>query len=444
MTDLWVRQVASDADQARYRWYECKSGEQGDSSLTELATRWREASVTLLISGVDCPTRRLTFKPEEKRHLARLVPYELEAELAQDIAGLHVALGTPVSGSAVPDLPEQQGPARTEPEVLVSYMDRRILRAAINALENASFDVRHCYAEPLLLSASATSWTLRLVDGQVDISWGQGNAASMELSMLPVFLDSLQQSAAAMRATVPQTLRLQAQTDDELETLQARLSATAPVQSWQPELITSRLNHIWQGLHNVETIANAAASKVAVTIPDLRQGVFARPVRWQKYWRPLRLPLVAAGVAALTFAAVTLLETQINNQRFRAVQQSIESVYREVVPGGVLVDAEQQLRAQLSQLRGDFNGGSVLALLNRITPQLSQHDQISITRLNYSGANSATAQGELQLSVEAASNTDILQFSEQLNNLGLLARAQNLTQSGNRQQASMIITETSP
>ena len=141
---------------------------------------------------------------------------------------------------------------------------------------------------------------------------------------------------------------------------------------------------------------------------------------------------------------MAVLEIQFNNQRFRSLQQDIESAYREVVPAGVLVDAEQQLSSQLRQLRGDASGGSVLGLLDQLTPQLVRSSQISINRLSYNGSSSATGLGELQLSLEAASNTDILQFSEQLNNAGLQARAQNMTQSGSRQQASLMITETVP
>ena len=442
MTDLWVRESASDAGPSLYRWRLCESGEQGVCTLSELAARWPEASLALLISGIDCPSRRVTFKPEEKIHLARLIPYEIEADLAQDVTSLHVALGVPVQGRKGQRKEADDG--EKKPEVIVSYMDKRDLSDQIMALESAGFDVRHCYAEPLLLRATTTAWILRLVGEQVDISWGAGSAASVDVSMLGVFLDSLWQAPQAAGATAPQLLRLQALTSGELEVLGLQVSVSASMQVWQPEVQKERLASAWDGIEGCGMGATGAVDKVITAIPDLRQGAFTRPVRWRKYWRPMRLPLVAAGLAALTFAAVSLIETQLNNQRFHALQQEIESVYREVVPAGVLVDAEQQLRAQLGQLRGDFRGGSVLAMLDMITPQLSNNAQISISRLSYNGANTGAAQSELQLNIEAASNTDILQFSELLNSAGLQARAQNMTQAGNRQQASMIITEAVP
>lgn len=445
MTELWVRQISDDAEQPCYRWFDCESGEQGSSMLPAMAERWPEARLTLLIPGADCPSRRLAFRLEEKRHLARLIPFELEADLAQDIGGLHVALGMPLQGKNGQDQTQAASTTTTTEsasEVVVSYMDKRELGTRIMALETAGFDVRHCYAEPLLLPATASSWILRLTDSQVDIGWGAGAAASIDLSMLTVFLDSLLHAPVAAGATPPQSLQLQALNNDELELMKAEVSASVLVQTWQPEVVTMRLPDVWVGICQPD--AGRSADKVSPAIPDLRQGEFARPVRWQKIWRPVRLPLIATGVAALTFAAVTLLETQLNNQRFRALQQDMESAYRNVVPAGVLVDAEQQLRAQLGQLRGDSAGGSVLALLDLITPQLSENAQVSITRLSYNGSSSVAGLGELQLSIEAASNTDILQFSEQLNNSGLQARAQNMTQSGNRQQASLIITEPMP
>lgn len=422
MTDLWVRQISDDTDQISYRWYDCDSGEQGNSTVSAMAEQWPEATLTLLVAGTDCPGRRLTFKPEEKRHLARLVPFELEADLAQDISGLHVALGLPVQGAS---------------EVAVCYIDRRELAAEIDALEAHGLDVRHCYSEPLLLPATTSNWVLRLTDDQVDVCWGVGAAASIDLSMLEVLLDAILHAPAAAGVTPPQALQLQALTQPDLDRLHAKLAASALVQSWQPDLVNRLLTGIWDG------ICAGTADRISPTIPDLRQGDFARPVRWRKIWRPVRLPLIAAGVAALTFVSVTLLEIQLNNQRFGNLQQDIELAYREVVPAGVLVDAEQQLRAQLGQLRGT-GGGSVLALLHRLTPQLAQNSQVSINRLGYNGGSSPTDLGELQISIDAASNTDILQFSEQLNNIGLQARAQNMTQAGDRQQASLIVSGAIP
>lgn len=445
MTDLWVRQINGNNEQSCYRWLDCESGEQGSGTLPAMAERWPDARMTLLIAGADCPSRRLAFRPEEKRHLARLIPFELEADLAQDIGGLHVALGMPlqgINGQGQTQTADSTATAESASQVVISYMDKRELGARIMALETAGFDVRHCYAEPLLLPSTASSWVLRLTDSQVDIGWGTGAAASIDLSMLAVFMDSVLHAPVAAGATPPQSLQLQALNNDELELMKAEVLASVLVQTWQPELVTMRLPDVWDGI--CQPGAGRGADKVSPAIPDLRQGEFARPVRWQKIWRPVRLPLIAVGVAALTFASVTLLETQLNNQRFRSLQQDMESAYREVVPAGMLVDAEQQLRAQLGQLRGDSAGGSVLAMLDRITPQLAQNAQVSINRLSYNGRSSATARSELQLSIEAASNTDILQFSEQLNNSGLQARAQNMTQSGNRQQASLIITETVP
>ena len=422
MTDLWVRQISDDSDHTSYRWYEPDSGEQGSGPLSAMAEQWPEATLTLLVAGTDCPGRRLTFKPEEKRHLARLVPFELEADLAQDINGLHVALGLPVQGAS---------------EVAVCYIDRRELAAEIDALEAHGLDVRHCYSESLLLPATASNWVLRLTDNQVDVCWGVGAAASIDLSMLEVLLDAILHAPAVAGVTPPQAMQLQALTQQDLDRLHAQLAASAMVQSWQPDLVTMLLTGTWDG------ICAAPADRVSSAIPDLRQGDFARPVRWQKIWRPVRLPLMAAGGAALTVVLVTLLGIQLNNQRFGSLQQDIELAYREVVPAGMLVDAEQQLRTQLGQLRGT-GGGSVLALLHRLTPQLAQNSQVSINRLGYNGGSSPTDLGELQLSIDAASNTDILQFSEQLNNMDLQARAQNMTQAGDRQQASLIVTGAAP
>lgn len=413
-------QIVSDSHetaQAVFRWRAfARNGSwlaaSGQGTLEELRLQHPSAEVTLLCSGHDVIVIERMFKAYERKHLARLLPYEIEPELASDLASVHVCLG--------------EADAELQ-RITLAYADKKWLAGEIDALESIGFEVIHCVPEPLLLKADTQHWTLVHDDDQILLRWGKGQSCSIDSAMLTYYLNELCRQVRSQEIAAPVRVLLLAKDQNDLLWLSRQVSQSQ-VNQIDVKIVTDCVEDVWDAL--LPEVAG---------LPDLRSGEFAAPVRWQKFWKPVRLPLITAAAALLVFVIASVVEIQVNNQRFRQVQAQIEQVYRQAVPAGVLVDAEAQLRTQLAQLRGSATASQLMATLSLVSPALQQTSDIHLHRVNYSAA-----QGELQLGVSANSNADILAFAEHINAAGLLARPQNLSRVGDRQQASVLIGEARP
>lgn len=396
-------QFLDNSDRCRWRAFSRLGkwlGPSVEGSFGELVAAAGGASLCLLLDGNEVPTHQLNFSAAEKKHLTSLVPFELESVVASDISSLHVALAEPDGLS-----------------VTAAYIEKSILRRHVEPLESAGLWVDRCHAIPQLLQADRQSWQLNIRrSNRVDIAWGQ-QSTTVSAEMLKITI-------AALLAEVQHSLPEQITVFVSDETGAAAVLAVLKEQLVGSQIEVVELQDSWDALHP----DNASAI-------DLRQGVFAAPVRWQRLWKPLRTPAVATAAALALFALTAVVEIQVNSSRFDRLQQQIETAYRRAVPQGMLVDAEQQLMAQIRQLRGGGNDAGLMPVLNAVAPVLLQYPQISTHRLNFSAA-----QGELQLAVTAASNADILTLTDALNESGLSAQARNISTAGDRQQASLLIS----
>jgi len=379
-------------------------------TLDELLAQWPQSPVCLLLDSTEVVTRKIHFQPKERRHLAKLIPFELEPDIAGDLNSLHIAFGIRSNDTAV-----------------VAYLDKSIISQQIQRLESAGLEVTHCFAESQLLNSSSQEWVLNTRrsehTGYIDIGWDGALAAGCETQMATSVLTAL---TALQMESLPERILLFGLDEKELMALQNFLPATL---SANAAIETETVKDSWDVLNPLSAQAI-----------DLRQGELAAPLRWRKYWKPLRLPARVAVAALALYIVTGLVEIQLNNAQFRQLQTQIESVYRRAAPQGVLVDAEQQLTAQLAQLRGSGQQGQLMVLMNDMAPHLSAAGSVRLHRLSYSARQGGTGQIELQLAVTAESNAEILALSEAFNKAGMQTRAQNISRAGDRQQASLLIS----
>src|SRR5690606_36480408 len=113
----------------------------------------------------------------------------------------------------------------------------------------------------------------------------------------------------------------------------------------------------------------------------------------------------------------------------------ITTLYREVMPQGLLVNAEAQLRNQLTQLSGSVNGESVLTLLSSFAGALQNGDGVTLHRINYNQKSN-----DMQVVMAASNNANLLKFIDRMEQAGLVASAQNMTRTGEEQQATVIVS----
>jgi type II secretory pathway component PulL len=131
-----------------------------------------------------------------------------------------------------------------------------------------------------------------------------------------------------------------------------------------------------------------------------------------------------------TWSLVTLLEIQQHRSQQRHTQAQIEMAFRSVVPRGVLVDAEKQLRNQLAGLDSDTDYTGPVALLARIAPLLENDAGIQLRGLTYN-----QRQRDIRLNFQAQSFSAIEQLLARLLQAGLQTELVHSSADGKAQQA---------
>ncbi|MEX1031858.1 MAG: type II secretion system protein GspL [Cellvibrionaceae bacterium] len=407
-----IKQVRRDEEGvALYRWRRCSregrwlaSAEQGDGEQLKRSLPEPGMEICLLLSGTEVVTQQVPYSGKERRHLARLVPFELEDDVTAELDELHFAIGKPGDG-----------------EVPTAYVDREWLSAQIDELELLGFEVRHCLPEPLLLPRPDNGWTLRL-DDELQVHYGAGLAFAVEPPLAAAVLQSLCDTAPR-----PEQLFLLADDQEHVDTLYNLLPKVLHEKLSELD-IDAQLADRWDGfaLDRYDSL-------------DLRQGAFARQLPFGKWWREWRNVAVVAGIALFSYIGVSVAQIQTNNAQTAALRAERNEVFRQVIPQGAVSDHERQLRTKLAEFESGSSGGSVVQMLATVAPLIASEDKIKVRRMTYNDQR-----GEMQITVEAQSNSEILALGNAISEKGLRATPQNMTRSGDQQQANLTITRTAP
>jgi general secretion pathway protein L len=391
---------------ASYRWRPCSRdgrwlgpAREGTGQEMRAALPGESLEVCLLLSGTEVVTQQVPYNPRERRHLAKLVPFELEEDVTSELDDLHFAIGKPGDG-----------------EVPTAYVNRHWLAEQISDLEALGFEVSHCLPEPLLLPRPDSGWTLRL-DDELQAHYGGGLAFAVEPDMAKPALASL-----AASAPLPERLLLMADDQPHLDTLYNALPAAVLDKLTELD-IEVQLTDRWDGL---------ALDRYDSL--DLRQGDFARQLPVAKWWREWRSVAAVAAVALVGYIGVSVAQIQVYSAEANELREQINTVFREVVPQGAIADPEQQLRRKIAEFKGGSSGSSVVEMLATVAPLIAEDKDVTVRRLTYNDQRD-----EMQVTLEAKSNSDILELSNAISQQGLNAAPQNMSRAGDRQQANMTI-----
>jgi len=358
-----------------------------------------EDQACLLIPGTDVVCQKVTFQKQERKHLARIIPFELEEELTEEIDELHFAF-TNIGNE----------------EAVTAYTHFDTLQHDIRALESIGIIVNHCIPEPVLLERLENGWGVRL-DDYLHVHYGQGLGFSVERSLASAALASLSHNAQ------PEHLLLLAEDQDQIEVLR-KLLPLELTQHLVEEQIDSKICNAWDSLN-------------FTYLPELelRQGSLAKQLPLVKWWLEWRGVTILAGFALAAFLGLNIAEIQINNAKHRNVLEQINQAYRQVVPQGAVADPERQLKQKLSVFETASGGGSVVAMLAKVAPLVANNDSIHMRNLRYDDLR-----GTMDVTLTAKTYSDALELSNQIQNTGLGAQLSGVNASGEEQQVRMIIT----
>ena len=356
----------------------------------------RTSDIWLLLPGERVVSKVMSFSAKERRHLARIAPFQFEESVATDIETLHFSLGEP-SGE----------------EVVVAYTNKAWLTQQLLAFEEKGMEVRVCAAEPLMLPGNAGDWCLRF-DKLVSVRYGEGLGFAIEPGLVTPALDAL-----LIDAEPPEKITLLADDEDGLDDLKALLPAELTAE------LELRLESAWEGF----------GSQSAASV-NLRQGEFARRLPIEKWWQDWKIAAIVALVAVISYAGVNIANYELLKREDLALRQQIEKSYRSVISAGRISDAEKQLQSKVKGFKGSAHSVSVMQMISRVGPLIAATEDVSLQGLNY-----ADQRGELRINLRAKTFNSIEQLRGQVEKAGFTAELLNSVAQGDGHQARMRITQ---
>lgn len=392
-----------------YRWYfpgpavaGARTGGEGDLTALQDALAEGRYRPWMLLPGerIGSATQPLVYR--ERRHLRDALPYQLEESLLGDVETLHFAFGEPVPAEL---------PGEEDALVPVAWCDRDWLAQILKPLHDAGLELHHAVPEPLLLRRPV-GWHCRL-DGALHCHLGKGYGFSVDPAWGAEILGRLLQEQG-----VPEALYLSAPDEGQLGQLREML----------PEALQDSgeacVQGPWDGLNAALAEADPGPEL------DLLQGEFARRLPLARWWRQCRGVAALALVALCAWLASQGIDIYHHQQQLARYQAGTETAFRSVVPAGVLVDAEKQLRHKLAGFGagGDYQGP--ISLMARLGPLLAEDDAIRLRGLTYNAG-----QGEVRLNCHADAFTGIEQLRNRLLRAGLQAELVHSSADGQGQQA---------
>ncbi|MGD8175129.1 type II secretion system protein GspL [Marinimicrobium sp. ARAG 43.8] len=400
-------------DQFRWCWLDSErrplldSAAAGDLETLAAVLGDGHHNVWLLLPGNQVVTRELEYQEAEKKHLRRLLPFQLEESVIGDIDQFHFALGVPRDG-----------------KVVTAYVERAWLRQLFDRLAEYRMEVQHTWPLPLLLplakaeiaSSEYPAWSLRLLGDKVLVHYAPNLGFSLERDQARLSLQLL--LTAQNRVENLPRLTLRAETDADLvaliellpDELKDRIDDQAVAPLWELD---------FQPDHRL----------------DISQGEFSRRLPVQRWWLDWQGVVVAAAACLMLYIGTTVYQVKALESENIEIRRDIEQVYRGVAGQGNLVDAERQLRQQLSELQPASAGGRVTPVLAELFPVLAEAEDVTLGAISYSARN-----GELSLNVSASAFNAIETLRGAIDEAGLPAELLSASAQGERHSARLRVT----
>jgi type II secretion system protein L len=356
----------------------------------------REFRPCFAAPGEDVRLLRLSITAEEKKHIARSLPYMLEESVAQDIEDLHFA-----------------SLALDKLELAVAICSREKMACWQQSLAELG-SIRPWIPEPLLLPWQAGEWCLLLEQGRAVARVGQTAGFCVETDMLSAMLE------AALREGEPDAVIVYGSNQQrDLALLPGQLQDKV---QWRAGSFSSAMLLSDGGVHGL----------------DLLQGDYSPRLPLGRWWRQWRVAAVVFAVAfGLQLAATYADYHKLKNENL-ALRGAVEQSYRRAYPRGAVVDAEKQLRRQLDALRGSAQSSGFISLVDEVGGVIAGKPGTSIASLNYNDKS-----GEMRMNIVSANFEEVEQVREAINEAGLEAVMESSSAQGDKVRARLRVGERS-
>lgn len=395
---LWQWRLAD--EQGNWLNEDCFTGD--NEALAESLGDRASPVVHLILPGTNVVATSETVESSIKRHLAKLLPFEMEEQIIDPVDDIHFVFG-PVEGDRV--------------EMLYAHAD--CVAGAIASLEEVNCDIQRILPDYLHLVREPIGAILVLDEGVLYCRTSDNDGFAIDESAAPIVVSQLKHEY-----DFTGVIELVAETEELAEAMKSWLPA-----KWLDENgpeIRLREGNFWSSISPLHLCPTF----------NMRRGRFARQLpimRWVKDWK---VPgYVAAAAFVLAMAAVSLEYFQAKAQ-FDRVRSEIFAVYKQVAPNGRSSDPVRAMESMVKGQGGKSEPTNVMMLIDSTAKALKNTPEVNLTSMRYSGD-----QKELRVNLETKNFSDLETLRTAIAKMGLAAELLRVSAQGEIQQASMSVAE---
>jgi general secretion pathway protein L len=365
-----------------------------------------EHPIVLVISGEKVVLQQVPYNEKEKRHFAKLLPYELEDRVVEDVEGLHFAIGE-----------------RQIDYANIAYVDEQWFSQLLAVFTESGFSVSRCVADFQLMS----------VEDKQTIFWFCGDQLLVH-SAKGMGFSSREDTATLLLQTMLSQLD-----DSEIDAADYKIYITESSASANDQKDQQSVERIFHTLVPAATIS-LQTEKPSLSLDNeiainFCCGPYEKKMPASQQLKEFRLLGMLAMVAILAFASVNFADIYSLSIKNQHKKQLTEEAYRKVIPQGVVNDPIRQLARKLEQV-GSLNEDPSRAvyLLSNVAPVV-QALNVDLSAINYSHKERS-----LRINIQADSFNQVEKIRTDINAKGLFAELLSSNAIDNKFQARLRIS----
>ncbi len=329
------------------------------------------ARVILLVPGIDVLLLQAAVPPVNQRKLLSAVPYALEEQLAGDVEQQHFATGS-----------------RNDIGLLnTAVVEDERLKDWLFQLKVVGVQIDMVVPDVLAMPYTAGQWTLFLEDHSAMLRTGLQTGLVMDASNASLLYESALRSAQEQRPRKVVVYDFRTVADDhQSELWLPQAESLLHVDSQPTETLQSDPLEV-EIIQPVEPAIGLLADALNESqVIDLLQGDYSRREQVGKLWRPWRLAAgLLIGLFVVQWVQGLMVNSQLKNE-LSELREQVKDRYVQSFPNAKrVVNARAQMESKLKALRGGGEGGQgvFLALLEQVSPPLSQAKGVALQRFAY-------------------------------------------------------------
>jgi general secretion pathway protein L len=396
---------AKPLDGDQWQWYLAGANDdtpfEGDLDSLVAALPSDNTRVTLLLPGQQFVSAEVELDAKQRRHAAKLVPFELEDELCSSVDQTHFSFS-----------------AADGDRVSVLYGNKERCEIPIKSLDDKGCDVRLVLPDYLFLP-----WS----EGQVSLFY-DGDI---------LFVRNGEHRGFAIEAELAQTWLLHSQSElsgvDQLNLIGPDEESVAALEN----LVPADLDELDRDVR-VSSFWHLLPLAPAVSSLNLRRGALSRQLPYKNWWALWQFPVYIFAAAFVVSILVNFLAYRAYKADAVEVREATNAVYLDAVPNGRLGDVERMLESKLKGSKVSVSQPSnMVFILSKLAEALEKHDAADISSLNYNGE-----QRSLQVTIQVDALNTLSTLRETMKEIGLESESPRTSALNDRYQARMTVRET--